>query len=515
MYTHRSEHLLDPHHLICLINFNRISTMKKLIVIITLIIFSASAKNTNEKHPFSVNALKYLLERKEYDRFDFYISSYLRQHPDTAVLHLLQGYRYFEEARCYPSREVYRREHPTGGIPRKYPKHFVTPLSHRSAKVKVAYDKDLVDKAFAAMRKARFYEPEREDIYLGLCHMAVESNQPEVVAYEIKRYIQKFGKSEELATLVSDYSRKQDVSADNNEMVTLLNAMQTWYPDNSDITAELGKYYYDAGILDSAYYFIMRALDCDKDNPRVYEHAIRLASSKGNFAKACSLSLHCYSLSDNILYLEQAALYALTFDSTRAVGLYNKIVTLPGYVDSLSIIRDIFRDYLSDPKAEIVKKFFAGELFHCNFPLFEIRYKRDRDKVSYYQYKASAFYAYAMYDSAAYYNLNLLRSISYKDKQVAAALFNLAAEYYALGKYSLSYHRFLDLCRFYKGGRDVAVRYALGLNCEQFGDLTNARRHYRYVIRHPNKQYNTTYQLQDLASTRLKEIGKDSVVSYR
>ncbi len=486
--------------------------MKKLTIIITLIIFSIFAKSTNEKHPFSVNALKYLLERKEYDRFDFYISSYLRQHPDTAVLHLLQGYRYFEEARCYPSREVYRREHPTGGIPRKYPKYFVTPLSYKSAQVKVVYKNKLVEKAFAAMRKALSFEPDREDIYLGLCHMALEANQPDVLAYELKRYIRQFGKNDELIARVSEYSRKQN--KDSN-MVNLLNTMYSWYPDNGDILAELAKYYYHAGILDSAYYFVMQGLDNDNRNPRVYEHAIRLASSKGDFAKACSLSMHCYSLSDNILYLEQAALYALTFDSTRAVGLYNKIVTLPGYVDSLSIIRDIFSDYLSDPKAEIVKKFFAGELFHCNFPLFEIRYKRDRDKVSYYQYKASAFYAYAMYDSAAYYNLNLIRSISYKDKQVASALFNLAAEYYALGKYSLSYHRFLDLCRFYKGGRDVAVRYALGLNCEQFGDLTNARRHYRYVLRHPNKKYNTTYQLQYLAGSRLKEIGKGSVVSYR
>jgi hypothetical protein len=489
--------------------------MKRLLLLVLITVFTASAKKPVEKQPFSVNALKYLLERKEYNRFDFYISSYLRQHPDTAILYILKGYRYFEEARCYPSQEILEYKHPTGGIPRKYPDCFITPLSLRSAQVNVVYKNPMVEKAFEAMRKARFYEPDREDIYLSLCMMAVETNQPDVLAYEIKRYVQRFGKNNELIFLVADYSRKQDAFSENKDMVHLLNEMYAWYPNSGDIIAELAKYYYHAGIADSAYFFVLRALEYDEKNPKIYDHAIRLASSRGNFAKACSLSQYCYSLSENILYLEQAALYALAFDSTLAMELRNRIVTASDYIDSLSITRDIFNECLSEECPEISRKFFTGELFHCNFPLFEIRFKRDRDKVSYYQYKASAFYAYAMYDSAAHYNLNLLRSISYEDKKVAPTLFNLAAEYYALGKYSLSYHRFLDLCRFYNGWVDAAVRYALGLNCEQFGDLTNAIQHYRYAATHPDKQYNEHYQLQQLAGNRLRELSRSRFVSYR
>ncbi len=489
--------------------------MNRLLLIILVTVTAVYAKNSGTRRPFSVNALRYLLERKDYERFDFYISSYLRQHPDTAILYILKGYRYFEEARSYPSREVFEFEHPTGGIPRKYPENFITPLSHSSAQVKVVYRNDMVDKAFAAMRKARFYEQDREDIYMGLCNMAVEANQPDVLAYEIKRYIQRFGKNDELVSMVVDYSRKQNAFFENRDMITLLNEMYGWFPTSGDIIAELAKYYYYTGILDSACHFVMLALESDEKNPKIYDHAIKLASSKGNFAKACSLSLHCYSISDKSLYLEQAAIFALTYDSTLALELRDRITGLPEYADTLSITEDIFKQYFSEDDSGIERKFFIGELFHCNFPLFELYYRKDRDKVAYYRYKASAFYAYAMYDSAAFYNLNLLRSISYKDKQVAPTLFNLAAEYYAMGKYRLSYHRFLDLCRFYNGRRDAAVRYALGLNCEQFGDLTNARRHFRYAATHSNKQYNDTYQLQQLASNRLRGISRNRFVSYR
>ena len=54
-----------------------------------------------DKPPFSTSALQYLLDRKEYDRFDWYIERYLNHHPDTAILHLMKGKRYYNEAMDY------------------------------------------------------------------------------------------------------------------------------------------------------------------------------------------------------------------------------------------------------------------------------------------------------------------------------------------------------------------------------------------------------------------------------
>lgn len=489
--------------------------MKPWILLISFIVLTGSSAKTVEKRPFSVNALQYLLKRKEYDRFDFYITSYLRQHPDTAVLYLLKGYRYFEEARCLKSQRYYRNTSRTGGIPRKYPECLLTPQSRESARLKVFYNTDLIQKAFAEMRRARSIEPDRLDIYTGICHMAIEADLPDILAYEIQTLFRRFGKNDDLVKLVLEYSRKQDVTADNSGMIQLLHTVCTWYPENGEILAELGKYYYHAGKFDSAYCYIMDALERDPDNTEVIGHIIRLASIRGNFSVACSLSLQSYTISQDLLYLEQAAIFALTFDSIYAAELRAQIESLPDYVDSTSITKDLFEEYYHNTSKKVERKFFVGDLFHLNFPLFYTHYKRDNNKIAYYEYKAGAFYAYGIYDSAAYYNLNLLRVIKAEDKRGIPVLFNLAAEYYAEGKYRLSYFRFLDLYRFYNGSRDAAVRYGLGLNFEKFGDLANAQQHYLYVVKHPNEFYNNYYYLQDLAAYRLGRIRGNRLVSYR
>ncbi len=490
--------------------------MKLFILCIAVLTVSVCAENTVQKQPFSVSALKYLLDRKEYDRFDFYMGSYLRQHPDTAVLYLLKGHRYFKEAMQHQEKRIVRRSYSSGGIPRKYPAYLMmTPQVHETSFVTIEYNTPLIDTSFIATRRAREIEPDRIEIYWTLIRMAIEANRPDLLGYEVKLFVDHFGQSDSLRNSVISYARSEGVPSQSSDMIQLLGALFAWYPDNVDILTELGKYYYRAGKTDSAYHFYTRASTDEDKTIKMIEQNVRLASCNGRFSQACSLSLNIYALSKNLLHLELAAVFALAFDSVYAAKLHNDITSSPGYADSLSITSTLFtREYLMG-RRKLKQKYFSGDLFYLNFPLFEVRYNRSRDRVAYFQDKAGAFFAFGMHDSSAYYNLNLLRTLSHKDKRGESVLFNLAAEYYAAGKYRLSYYRFLDMCRFYKGKSDAAVRYALGLNCEQFGDFTNAKRHYRWVAKYSSKKYNEEYQLQHHAQNRLKDLQKDNLISFK
>ncbi len=489
--------------------------MKRIIIIISLLIVSAYAADSTQKQPFSVNALKYLLQRKEYDRFDFYIGSYLRQHPDTAILYLLKGHRYFEEAQQHQERKVYRNTYSSGSIPRKYPPYLMKPEHQETVYEKIVYDTPLIDKSFEATRRARAIEPEEAAVYWSLCEMAIGVNRPDILLHEVKQYVERFGQSDSVRNLLIEFIQSQSVTPQSSDMIQLLSAMHVWYPDNREIVTTLGKYFFHAGQTDSAYHYYMQASSDEEKKVTMVEQTVRLASCNGEFSQACSLSLNIYAISKNLLHLEQAAVFALAFDSVYAARLRAEIKSAPGYADTLSITRDLFtKEYLAGRK-KLKQKFFSGDLFYLNFPLFQMRYNRSKDRIAYFGNKAGAFYVCGMHDSSAYYNLNLLRTLRHDDKRGKSVLFNLAAEYYASGKYRLSYFRFLDMCRFHNGKQDAAVRYALGLNCEKFGDVTKAKRHYRYVAQNPNKQYNDLYKLQDHAKTRLEKLQKKkNLISY-
>lgn len=487
--------------------------MKHLLLIILFFMTIPCAGAKSIKRPFSVSALQYLLERKEYKRFDWYIASYLRQHPDTAVLYLLNGYRYFNEALYTRTQKVSYDFDRTGGIPRKYPQHLVSSQSRTNTYIQYIYDEQMLVKAFTAMKKARSLEPSRRDIYLGICRMAAQTEQGAVFFHEIDTMTRIFGWSEEIVSMVLDFMSMKKGGFDSGSVKMLLMKMLAVYPENSEVYTELGKYYFLKGELDSSYLYMLHALFYDAANNTAFKNAITLATIKNDYPAAARLALKKYEISNNPLYLEQAIIYTATFDSAWAHALYKKDTASFYYVDSLSICKWLYtqNQTASPPNSN----FYSGELFHLNLPFFELSYKKDNDKNAYYSNKASIFYVYGVYDSAAYYNLNLVRSLQWDDAESISALYNLAAEYYAAGEFTLSYYRFLDLYRFYNKKSDNAVRYALGLNHEIFGDVANAMKHYSYVVHHPDRYYNKTFNLGELASYRLNKLRRSATFALR
>ncbi len=480
-------------------------------LVLFLVMGAAYGAEKPEKRPFSIGALEYLLERKEYDRFDFYIASYLRQHPDTAVLYQVQGSRYFAEARTRQSQIVYTTEDRTGGLPRKYVMGFSGPANSRSLLVKITYNKSLMKKAFAAMRKAQALDPSREDVYDSMCTMAMEADLPESLHIYLDAYFDRFGNNRKMLAKTMAYARQKLTGIDSSAVVALLSSLEKRFPDDQALHDTIATWYYQEELFDSAalygthaYRNTIRALECD----------IRKAVIAGNFNAACSLSFACYTASQQPVFLEQAALFALVFDSLRAVTLRNQRAALPDYSDSLSLTNDLFSPRAGPAAPYTNNTVFSGELFLCNFALAQITYNRNRNKETYFETKASIFFACGLYDSAAYYNLNLLRTIPYDDQRGVNALFNLAAEYYATGKYTLSFYRFLDLYRFHKGWNDAGVRYGLGLNYEHFGDRENALIHYAYAANNADKKYPATCDLRERARKRLRALKKKPPAAF-
>ena len=75
-----------------------IKTLRTLILFVLTGIPMLVMAEMGQKPAFSSSGLQYLLNRREYDRFDWYINRFMERYPDTAVLHLLKGHRYFYEA---------------------------------------------------------------------------------------------------------------------------------------------------------------------------------------------------------------------------------------------------------------------------------------------------------------------------------------------------------------------------------------------------------------------------------
>jgi hypothetical protein len=457
--------------------------------------------------PFGSNTLLYFLDRKEYSLFDRYLETNVSSTTDSATLNLLRGYRYFDEAldsrrQCF--QRVFGR---TGGIPRKYPVEIVEPFSRMVDRSRTAYDPQMLHKAFEAMERARAVAPNRRDIYLGLCRMAAEAGRTDRLVREVRLLVERFGCSHDVAELAASYAAGPASAADPRGAVALLGMVAEAYPDSAKLKAELGRLFGALGEIDSAYRYVREASRGEPDDSRILRNAVTLATVRGDFAAACSLALKRHDITADLSDLEQAAVCAFPYDTVLAHELYTRARTTPAYTAEDSPARWFFEEALTTSPAQAPKRFFTDSLFHLNFALFEADYRRNQDRISYYMHKASAFYAYGVHDSAAYYNLNLLRNVPSGDLTLGyTALFNLAAEYYASGKHRLSYDRFLNLYKRGNGRRDVAVRYALAVNYEEFGDIGRARSHYRYVVNHPDDHYERYYDLQELAAHRLRAL---------
>lgn len=479
--------------------------MKKLLLIILICFFPANPSQES-KPPFSVNALQYLLDRKEYDRFDWYIERYLNHYPDTAILHLLKGHRYYDEATHTSSKELKCIINRTGGIPRKYSEHLTQLKPFSINKLLLFYNKEILDMAFASMRHARAIEPDRKDIFMKICRMAAETGRSDILAREATIYISQFGYTKEIEKLILDYlDQKWGMAADSN-MVFLVRNLTTHYSNESELYMLIGNYYFLSGDIDSAYYYTLQALDKDDQNLYNYQKALILASIKCDFPEATQLALRRYELSKKLIDLEQAAICAYAYDRFKGMFLYTKVLKSESASDSATISKWLFDEFIPSHDSLNYTNFFNGDLFHLNFPLFYITYRKDLNQADYYNNKAGAYFISGLYDSAAYYNLKLMTTMNKKHPLAHSALYNLAAEFYATGKYIISFQLFLWMYKYLGGWRDFTVRYALAVNYEQFGDFYHAKEQYTHIMNHTGKLKKEDENLREMARLRLNNI---------
>lgn len=474
--------------------------------ILAVLVTAPVATPSTQKPPFSVDALKYLLARKEYNRFDWFITCYLGHHPDTAVLHQLQAKRYYEQALRTRRQHTIRLDDCTGGIPRKYPVDIVPARNTSAIRVVETFDNELADQAFASLYKARSLEPGRHDLHAPGCVMAATLGRTRLLASEVKTYVSIFGCDSVLAEIVADFSLERRSMENAEAVVQLLRTVIGDCPHQSRLLSELGKQFFAAGELDSARHYLGRGEALQDLEPLMLEDALAAAALRGDFSAATDIALRRYELTDEVIDLEQAAVCAAAHDAKRARRLYQRVKASPAFVESTSIAHWFFDNATGHGTKTLNRHFFSGELFYLNFPVSYARYRQSGDKRTYYLHKAGAFYAAGVYDSAAYYNLNLLRILDRGDSLGYRTLFNLAAEYYAAGEYALSYTRFLDLYRHFGGAADPAVHYALALNYEKCGDISRARSHFYHVINTSAERYRA-YDLPARARERLRRLG--------
>jgi hypothetical protein len=487
--------------------FKRSPTKCLLTLLVCVFVLKAAEDKSSTPPPFSATALQWLLEREEYDRFDWYIERYLGHHPDTAILHMLNGYRYFNEAVTKSSQRIKETISRTGGIPRKYP-HFLTSLKPKDwvNRVQQVYNKTMLDTAFAMMRHARFLEPDRKDVYMGMCRMAAKTGRTDILAREVKSFVRKYGYTPELKKLIFDYADQGWYETGDSIVIHLLRDIIKVFPEDTKPYLLLRKFFFLSGNVDSAFYYTMHVLKLDSLNLSLLQKAITLATLKCDFSTACRLALKRYAISKELIDIEQATICAYAVNRLEGKILYEKVTKDSTFAKSLSLTRWLFNDSLSPGKNNNHTHFFTGDLFHLNFPLFYINYRNNQDQLTYYHHKAGAYYTCELYDSAAFYNLMLLRSAKEKSPVSYSAFFNLAAEYYASGRYLLAFQRFLWIYDNLKGHRDLAVRYALAVSYETIGEYWHAKKQYSHIIKHANKLDEHIKHLYELALHRLNNI---------
>ncbi|MBD3317017.1 MAG: hypothetical protein GF344_14605, partial [Chitinivibrionales bacterium] len=350
--------------------------MRKLICMLAVAILATAGDGSTERPPISPDALQYLLKRKEYDRFDWYVDCYLKRHPDNAVLHTLRGYRYFGQA-TETEIPLDGRDH--GRIGR----HYTQP-------------KILFTRAFEALDRARQIEPNRRGIYLAACRMAAEAGLSAKLEFEISRILDRFGCGQDIVDLMVDFVRTQSGGDELQATLKTLGRIRRTCPGDHRISTEMGRLFWVTGRLDSAAHYLHESLREAPRNASVFKNAISLACASEDFAQAYTLALRLYEISQDPTDLEQAAVCAYAYDTAKANVLYRHVVGLPEYKDSASAARWFFEEALAKPLSEPRRSFFAGPLFHLNFALFAVDHQRNRDRAAYYLHKARAFYVHAV-----------------------------------------------------------------------------------------------------------------------
>lgn len=453
--------------------------------------------------PFSVNALEYLLERSDYEKFDWYIQRYIDHYPDTAVLHLLQGYRYFQQAAGSALRSARAPEDRTGGIPRRYPECLLVQAPQRLLYTVEYYDEALLRRAFSAMHRALQCEPDRRDIWVGMCHMAAQAGRPAMLMEKVTFGCGRFACDSQIVNIATSLSRRYHTAPGDSSMIPVLRHLLTRAPAGM-VHAELARHFLALDRTDSAAAHLRRALAADSANTDAMATAVALAAFRGEFREAARVSELRYEVTRRLADLEQAVIFASAMDTARARSLTGRALDAGLEPDSSLLVQ--FKAHLQMHLSQ-TPTFFEGEHLPLNYPLVEVALQYSHDTLTYYQHKAGLCYASAHYDSAAWYNLRLLRAQVRKEGLDYATVFNLAAEYYASGEYLMSYVRFMDLYKHGGGRRDVGVRYGLAVNCDSYGDDGLAAFHYRYVSNRHRTNYERYWPLRTQADKRLAALG--------
>ncbi|MBD3319480.1 MAG: hypothetical protein GF350_00115 [Chitinivibrionales bacterium] len=493
--------------------------MHQFFLILTGIVLTCTccfAKPDGEKRPFSVPALQWLLDRKEYGRFDFFINDYIQQHPDTAVLHILKSDRFFAEALEHPVQKVTATQtaDPTGGIPRKYAPYIYQSRNTITRKQVFFYNDSLTTRAFNSIDTAIALVPDSSELYGKKCSMASQALRPGILASCVTDYIRRFGCDTIITKTVYDLlGNKKAGNLDSTSLAFLKKAVLPCPSDNAfdkgNAEKHIAEWFISRGKPDSAFSLLNSALESDPSDASLLNAGFKVACVNGSFAQACDFALNRYEQTGALFDLERAALAALACDTVRARQIHARLETMPGYDPEKSLTREFFSSSSS------VNPVFQGDLLYLNFPAIQVRYNRTGDIIEHHFSKAGVFYALSQYDSAGYYNLNLMRRIKSEHELSFRTLYNLAAEQYAMRQYALSHQRFLELYRYYHDKRDASVHYALAVTYEAIGDLGNARYHYEFVHKLAQSDTPVENELKSLAAYSLSHLGEKKKIMLK
>ena len=478
-----------------------VSAAPLLVLVGVWTVASPPPSREDQRPGFSAGALQYLLDKEEYGRFDWYVERYRSRHPDSTILDILSARRFFAEASLQPHRHTFFVEDPTGGIPRRYPAPFPAPVQRGFLCNRHHYDSELMNRAFASLRSVTAREPQRGDLMLELCIMGAQANIPQLFAWDLEQYLERFGCDTAVVGVAVRYLHSVAGCGGERDRVAILEPL-VGVCGKETLRGELARLYLALGEVDSAWN-VVRAVRTDSiPDPALLRVALGIAALRRDYPGALALSLRSWELGGDPAALEQAAAFASLFDSTQALRLWERVHSDPSFCDTLSLARRFFP--ADSGSVGIENGLFTDSLWYLNYPLVDRDFILRQDTVAYYHYQAASYYLAARYDSAAWYNLRLLRILRESEGLGVDALFNLAAEHFASGNHLMSYLRFLDLYRFFGGEHDPQVRYGLGVNYEQFGDYGRARPHYQFVVTAPT----ASGALREQALWRLQNLGR-------
>ncbi len=481
-------------------------------ILLAATVLVSAAQNQSSKPPYSAGALEYLLERGEFDRFDWFITRYMKRHADDPLLYHLLSRRYFLEATEKPSHEIETWHDRTGGIPRKYPIPLIPNNLRNYTYSRIRYNDPLVHDAFEALRSARRLEPGRYDLYLELCRMAVESERIAILEAEIDTITSRFGCTKELVDLVMGYVSVKDARYSSPELSRLLERLASYCPEASELNIEAGRRFLARGEIDSALSSCRRAHRAVPEDPRPLRIGAGLFMVKADYRSAAKLFVKAGEIADGHMEFARAAICAFAVDTVIARDLWHK--SMDEGVAEVPLFKEVLEGTAGNREDD---RWFEGDNFYLNFPLSSIRLANSGDTLSFYGERAALFYACALYDSAQWCNLRQLRMMEPDSEQGYSALFNLAAEHYATGNHLLSYQRLRNLYKMPRARRDPAVHYALAVNHETCGNRSGARRHYRLAMYHSRGKQTNGYDIARLACDRLAEMENGALlpVDYR